>query len=231
MNWFGNGEQTKTSGEKNPLDKKPWDDIKEPLGDLEAARTIRAICKAVTAEPPKPVGPALLRKVPVENPGDHAPRAAKAAMELAMKITDPLVRDDAVRQIIGLCIASRDVRAAQILTRAIQSESIRAEVLQEYPALRGGEGTRPRWWRSPSLLNQWLRNINDAACASSIGRLSPVSTTTVVLSPVRSVVSPVPRAAARQGTPAPSSACGRTAMRRVVQAVGVRTLEMSFVLL
>jgi hypothetical protein len=148
MNWFGNGEQTKKpSGkpwDKNPPDKKPWDDIKEPLGDLEAARTIRAICKAVTTEPPKPGGLARLRKAPAENPADDAPRAAKAAMELAMKISDPLVRDDAVRLIIGLCIASRDVRAAQILTRAIQSESIRAEVLQEYPALRGGEGTRPR---------------------------------------------------------------------------------------
>ena len=143
MNWFGNGEQTKKSGEHSPSDKKPWDDIGEPVGDLEAARKIRAICKAVTAEPPKPGGLARLRKAPAKNPADDAPRAAKAAMELAMKITDPLVRDDAVRQIIGLCIASRDVRAAQILTRAIQSESIRAEVLQEYPALGGGgEGAR-----------------------------------------------------------------------------------------
>jgi len=141
MNWFGNGEQTKVSGDKKASDKKPWDDIKEPLGDLEAARTIRTICKAVSAEPPKRSGLARLRKAPVENPGDHAARAAKAAMELAMKISDPLVRDDAVRLIIGLCIASRDVRAAQILTRAIQTESIRAEVLQEYPALRS-DGAR-----------------------------------------------------------------------------------------
>jgi hypothetical protein len=159
MNWFGNGEQTKKlldmkswdskipwdkmafdrklAPDKKPSDKKPWDDIAEPHGDLEAARTIRAICKAVTATPPKPGRLARLRKQPVENPADHSARAARAAMELAMKIADPLVRDDAVRQIIGLCIVSRDVRAAQILTRAIQSESIRAEVLQEYPALRG----------------------------------------------------------------------------------------------
>jgi hypothetical protein len=142
MNWFGSGEQTKNPGDKSASDKKPWDDIKEPLGDLEAARTIRAICKTVTAEPPKPGGLARLRKPPAENPADYSARAAKAAMELAMKITDPLVRDDAVRQIIGLCIASRDVRAAQILTRAIQSESIRAEVLEEYPALRGGGGAK-----------------------------------------------------------------------------------------
>ena len=134
MSWFGNG-----NGEQ----KKPWDDIREPLGDLEAARTIRAICKAVAAETPKPGGLARLRKQPSENPGDHSARAAKVAMELAMKIADPLVRDDAVRQIIGLCLASRDVKAAQILTRAIQSESIRAEMLQEYPALRGeGAGAR-----------------------------------------------------------------------------------------
>ena len=159
MNWFGNGEQTKKPLDKRSWDKrswdttipwdkfsfdrkpsparKPWDDIAEPHGDLEAARTIRAICKAVTATPPKPGRLARLRKQPVDNPADHSARAARAAMELAMKISDPLVRDDAVRQIIGLCIVSRDVRAAQILTRAIQSESIRAEVLQEHPALRG----------------------------------------------------------------------------------------------
>jgi hypothetical protein len=129
MSWFGNG-----NGEQK---KQPWDDIREPLGDLEAARTIRDICKAVSAEAPKPGGLARLRKPPAENPGDHSTRAAKVAMELAMKISDPLVRDSAVRQIIGLCIASRDVKAAQILTRAIQSESIRAEVLRDYPALRG----------------------------------------------------------------------------------------------
>ena len=130
MSWFGNGEQK----------KQPWDDIREPLGDLDAARTIRAICKAGSIETPKPGAGARLRKPPAENPGDQA-RAAKTAMELAMKISDPLVRDAAVRQIISLCLASHDVKAAQILTRAIQSESIRAEVLREYPTLRG-EGAR-----------------------------------------------------------------------------------------
>ena len=135
MSWFGNGEQT----------KKPWDDIREPFGDLDAARTIRAICKAVASEPPKPGRLARLRKLPAENPSEFSTQAAKTAMELAMKISDPLVRDSAVRQIIGLCIASHDVKAAQILTRAIQSESIRAEVLRDYPALRGeGAARGPR---------------------------------------------------------------------------------------
>jgi hypothetical protein len=135
MSWFDNGEQK----------KQPWDDIREPLGDLEAARTIRAICTAaVSTEAPKPGRLARLRSGAGETTNEPNTRAAKIAMELAMKISDPLVRDSAVRQIIGLCIASRDVKAAQILTRAIQSEGIRAEVLRDYPALRGEGARGPR---------------------------------------------------------------------------------------
>ena len=62
MSWFGNG-----NGEQ----KKPWDDIREPLGDLEAARTIRDICKAAAIEAPRPGGLARLRKPPAENPPDR----------------------------------------------------------------------------------------------------------------------------------------------------------------
>ena len=88
MSWFGNG----NSEQK----KQPWDDIREPLGDLEAARTIRDICKAAAIEAPRPGGLARLRKPPAENPADQSGRAAKAAMELAMKISDPLVRVDGI---------------------------------------------------------------------------------------------------------------------------------------
>ena len=126
MSWFGKGDQT----------KKPWDDITEPLGDLDAARTIRAICKAAASDKPKPSRLVRLTRLANETPSEFSTSPARAAMELAMKIADPLVRDVAVRQIIDLCVASHDLKAAQILTRAIQSESIRAQVPRDYPALR-----------------------------------------------------------------------------------------------
>jgi hypothetical protein len=52
-----------------------------------------------------------------------------------MKISDDLLRDAAVRQIIDLCMKADDLARARILLRAIQAASIREGVLQEHPAL------------------------------------------------------------------------------------------------
>ena len=126
MHWFSKGDQ-----------KEIWEDIKEPLGDLEAAKHIRAICKAASPEAAKPNGFIRLRgQRNDEQKGDYQVRAAKAAMEIALKISDQLVRDAALRQIVGLCVASGNLKAAQILVRAIQSQIIKTEVLDEYPDLR-----------------------------------------------------------------------------------------------
>ena len=64
-------------------------------------------------------------------------RAAKVAMEIALKVSDDLLRDAAVRQIVELCLKADDARTARPLFRAIQSRSIIADVLQEHPSLRG----------------------------------------------------------------------------------------------
>ena len=63
-------------------------------------------------------------------------RAAKTAMEIAIKISDGLMRDSSVRQIVNLCLKANDLKTARILFRAIQSTSIKQEVLNEHPALR-----------------------------------------------------------------------------------------------
>jgi len=57
-------------------------------------------------------------------------------MEIAMKIGDDLLRDSAVRQIIGLCLKANDQPTARILFRAVGAASIREDVLQEHPILR-----------------------------------------------------------------------------------------------
>ena len=67
---------------------------------------------------------------------DRYERAAKAAMEIAMKISDSLLRDASVRQIVGLCVTANDLKTARILFRAIQAVSIREDVLNEHPMLR-----------------------------------------------------------------------------------------------
>jgi hypothetical protein len=127
MRWFSKGEQ-----------KEIWDEeIRWPLGDLEAANRIRAICNAASLSVEKMNGRAGKR----ENQRDkhdteRYEHAAKTAMEIAMKISDDLVRDAAVRQIIGLCMMANNPKTAGILLRAINADTFREEVLKEHPALR-----------------------------------------------------------------------------------------------
>ncbi len=125
MRWFG--------GQKP---KEIWDeDIQWPIGDIEAAHRIRDICRSAADSAEKVAGTAGRP----DNSKYHAERyerAAKIAMEIAMKIADDLLRDSAVRQIISLCVKASDLRTARILFRAIQAASIREEVLQDHPILR-----------------------------------------------------------------------------------------------
>jgi hypothetical protein len=113
-----------------------WDDsIEQPLGDIEAAQKIRAICRAAAscAEAVGTPDKQSPGKLQIER--DRYERAAKVAMELAMKVSDGLVRDAAVREIVGLCMKARNIKTARALYRAIHAGSIKAEVLKEYPTL------------------------------------------------------------------------------------------------
>jgi hypothetical protein len=58
-------------------------------------------------------------------------------MEIAMKVSDELLRDTALRQIVELCLAAGDGRTAEVLFRAIQAPSIRQAMLNEHPELSG----------------------------------------------------------------------------------------------
>ncbi|WP_027555806.1 hypothetical protein [Bradyrhizobium sp. Cp5.3] len=110
-----------------------WDEaIAGPLGDIEAAERIRAICQAATTSA-EAVGSSGARADKRE--GERYERAARAAMEIAMKISDGLMRDDAVSRIVGLCMKANDAKTARILSRAIQASWIREAVQRDYPAL------------------------------------------------------------------------------------------------
>jgi hypothetical protein len=116
--------------------KEIWDEeIQWPLGDLEAARRIREICDSASVSAEKVgIGGAETKAGQCE--AQRYQRAAKTAMEIAIKISDDLLRDSAVCRIVGLCVKANDLKTAGILFRAVHSVSIRENIMNEHPALR-----------------------------------------------------------------------------------------------
>lgn len=134
MWWFGKDRREEVWNE----------DIQWPIGDIEAAKRIRNICRSAADSAAIVGGLAIrtndkrgkseIRRHKLE--AERYRRAARTAMEIAMKISDDLMRDAAVSQIVDLCLKANDLRTARMLFRAIQSVSIREEVLTNHPALR-----------------------------------------------------------------------------------------------
>jgi hypothetical protein len=118
--------------------KEIWDEeLQWPIGDIEAAHRIRDICRSAADSAAKVAGAAERSdKSDKESVTERYERAAKVAMEIAIKISDDLVRDSSVRQIVNLCVTANDFKTAQILFRAIQAASIREDVLNDHPVLR-----------------------------------------------------------------------------------------------
>jgi len=114
-----------------------WDEpIAWPIGDIEAAKKIRVFCRSA-ADSADRVGDAADRSSKkIMREVERYERAAKAAMEIAMKVSDGLMRDAAVRQIVELCMKANDLKTARPLFRAIQASSIREDVLKDHPVLR-----------------------------------------------------------------------------------------------
>ena len=127
MWWFKRGKR-----------REIWDeDIQWPIGDIEAAHKIRVICRSAVYSAERVggvAGPAESKKNKTE--AERYERAAKAAMEIAMRISDDLLRDSSVRQIVSLCMTANNLKTARILFRAIQAASVREDVLNDHPMLR-----------------------------------------------------------------------------------------------
>ena len=129
MWWFNKGKRVEV-----------WDDdLQWPIGDIEAAHRIRDICASAADSAGKVAGfvdsKGTNNKQNKYEKGRYE-RAAKTAMEIAVKISDDLMRDSAVRQIVNLCVTANNLKTARILFRAIQSEAIRKDVLNDHPVLR-----------------------------------------------------------------------------------------------
>jgi hypothetical protein len=114
-----------------------WDEtIQWPIGDIEAAHKIREICRSVADSAENVAGLASRDSKKSKSDSDRYERAAKAAMEIALKISDDLMRDFAVRQIVDLCMKANDLKTARMLLRAIQAPSISDDGLKDHPTLR-----------------------------------------------------------------------------------------------
>jgi hypothetical protein len=127
MRWFNKGKS-----------KELWEEVIDwPIGDLEAARRIRDICNSALGSAEK-VSRKLIGTESLVNKHEteRHKRAAKAAMEIAIKISDDPLRDVALCQIVALCVKANELTTAAILCRAILTASVKADVLNEYPALR-----------------------------------------------------------------------------------------------
>ena len=125
-------------GRKEP--GEAWDEpLDGPLGDIEAAERVRNICRSaadsaeLTASLAANGKRSAQKKQQLES--DRYERAAKAAMEIAMKMSDALMRDAAVREIVDLCLTANNTKTAKILFRAIQAPAIRDMVLRDHPEL------------------------------------------------------------------------------------------------
>jgi hypothetical protein len=117
--------------------KDIWEEaVDGPLGDIEAAKRIREICTSA-ADSAEKVGAAADRTHKKIKPEvERYERAARAAMEIAMKVSDELLRDAAVRHIVDLCLKAGNVATAKTLFRAIHDKSIRDDVLRDHPQLQ-----------------------------------------------------------------------------------------------
>jgi hypothetical protein len=109
-----------------------WDDnVPEPNNDLEAAQRIRNICGAASD-----IAENVRSGTGGSAENERYERAAKTALRFALKISDDLIRDAALRQIIALCVKADNLRRAEVLLRGIQAASIREDVLNENQVLR-----------------------------------------------------------------------------------------------
>jgi hypothetical protein len=118
--------------------KEIWDqEIQWPIGDIEAAQKIREVCRSAAGSAERVAGFAdRPDNEKSKFDADRYQRAARTAMQIAIKMSDELLRDAALRQIVTLCMKADDLKTARILLRAIQALPIKEDVLRDHPILR-----------------------------------------------------------------------------------------------
>ena len=109
----------------------------ENIGDLELARQVREICNSVadSAEAVSVLyyGPRTERQV---REIDRYERARKRAEKKMEQISDELLRDTAIYQVLNFCMKAGDVENAERLFYRIQTARITELIKSEHPMFR-----------------------------------------------------------------------------------------------
>ena len=125
MTWFRKGEPP----------REAWEiDDEGSVGDIDVARQIREICNSV-AESADAVsvlyyGPSTETK---KRQIDRYERAKKRAEKKLEQISDELLRDTAIYQVLNLCMKATDVESAERLFHQLQTTMIKRIAMSEHP--------------------------------------------------------------------------------------------------
>jgi hypothetical protein len=120
---------------KKKREREVWEAEELPTNVFEAAREIRTICDVASESA---LNIAALGRSTDTMTRYHITQyegAKKRALVLARALSDPLMLDTAINQIIGLCMKANDIRTAEVLCPAIQSETVKDILRVKYPAL------------------------------------------------------------------------------------------------
>jgi pentatricopeptide repeat protein len=117
----------------------------ERMGDIELARQIRQICNSV-ADSAEAVS-VLYYSPSTETKKreiDRYERAKERAEKNIEQISDELLRDTAIYQVLNFCMKARDVETAETLFHQIQTARLAELVKSEHPMFRDSLGLRSR---------------------------------------------------------------------------------------
>ena len=113
------------------------------IGDLKLASQIREICNSVadSAEAVSVLyyGPSTETK---KRQVDRYERAKKRAKKKLEQISDELLRDAAIYQVLNFCMKATDVKNAERLFHQLQTTAIKRIAMSEHPMF--AMPTRPR---------------------------------------------------------------------------------------
>jgi hypothetical protein len=127
MTWFRKGKP-----------REPWEiDNNGAVGDIETARQVREICNSVAGSAERVAvlfyGPSNETK---KREIDRFERAKKRAEKKVEQISDKLLRDEAIHQILNFCMKANDIESAERLFHQLQTPLIKTIVISEHPMFR-----------------------------------------------------------------------------------------------
>lgn len=109
-----------------------WND--DPPGEADKVRRIKSLCGAGLWSANNLLEPYQSQETLQRERAMYV-KKRDAALVLARELTDPKLRDAALRSIIDLCMVADDVETARPLMTDIASEEIKERLAQDYPAL------------------------------------------------------------------------------------------------